>query len=342
MSGKIGVLVQMKNFITKPYRYAMVFSLLLILAVIFILLDTFVIPKSYQAIVPEKQNIVDSGINKTDDEEESGTYDIDSELADETTDEKDELPQQDNANTDSVITTDSYEDSNIKIKISTIRAYESNVYIADIEVSDVSYLKTALAGDVFGRNIKDTTSEIAEEHQAIFAVNGDFYGFRDYGYVLRNGVLYRDVAGDAEALLIDKDGDFSIMEESDIDLSTIEYSSLWQIMSFGPALINAGEVVVDSNSEVARSMSSNPRTAIGEISPLHYIIVVSDGRTDESAGLSLLELAQVFLDQGCVTAYNLDGGGSSTMYFNGEIVNVPTDGRTLKEREVSDIVYIGY
>ncbi len=339
---EIGVLVQMKNFVTKPYRYAIVFSLLLIIAVIFILLDTFVIPKSYQTIVPEKPNIVDSGINKTD-AEDSGTYDIDSELADDnTTAEKDELPQQDNKNTDSVITTNSYEDSNIKIKISTIRAYESNVYIADIEVSDVSYLKTALAGDVFGRNIKDTTSEIAEEHQAIFAVNGDFYGFRDYGYVLRNGVLYRDVAGDAEALLINKDGDFSIMEESDFNLGNIDYSSLWQIMSFGPALINDGEVVVDGNSEVARSMTSNPRTAIGEITPLHYIIVVSDGRTDESAGLSLLELAQVFLDQGCVTAYNLDGGGSSTMYFNGEIVNVPTDGRTMKEREVSDIVYIGY
>ncbi len=339
---EIGVLVHMKNFITKPYRYAIVFSLLLILSVIFILLDTFVIPKSYQAIVPE-QNTVDSGIDKANTGEDSGTYDIDGELADEnTTDEKDELSQQDNTNKDSVITTDSYEDSNIKIKISTIRAYESNVYIADIEVSDVSYLKTALAGDVFGRNIKDSTSQIAEDHQAIFAINGDFYGFRDYGYVLRNGVLYRDVAGDAEALLIDNEGDFSIMEESDFNSSNIDYSSLWQILSFGPALIKEGEVVVDSNTEVSRSMSSNPRTAIGEISPLHYIIVVSDGRTDESAGLSLLELAQVFADQGCVTAYNLDGGGSSTMYFNGKIVNVPTDGRTMKEREVSDIVYIGY
>jgi exopolysaccharide biosynthesis protein len=78
------------------------------------------------------------------------------------------------------------------------------------------------------------------------------------------------------------------------------------------------------------------------ISPLHYIIIVSDGRTYESAGLSLLELAQVFEDKGCTTAYNLDGGGSSTMYFNGKIVNNPTDGRKMGEREVSDIVYIGY
>ena len=89
-------------------------------------------------------------------------------------------------------------------------------------------------------------------------------------------------------------------------------------------------------------MTSNPRTAIGQISELHYVVIVSDGRTSESTGLSLLELAQEFKDRGCTTAYNLDGGGSSTMYFNGEIVNNPTDGKSSGEREVSDIVYFGY
>ena len=71
--------------------------------------------------------------------------------------------------------------------------------------------------------------------------------------------------------------------------------------------------------------------------------VVSDGRTEESEGLSLLELAE-FMDRlGVETAYNLDGGGSSTMYFNGEIINNPTtSGRSIQERSVSDIVYIGY
>ena len=74
-------------------------------------------------------------------------------------------------------------------------------------------------------------------------------------------------------------------------------------------------------------MNSNPRTAIGQISPLHYLFVVSDGRTGESAGLSLLELAQIMQERGCAVAYNLDGGGSSTMWFNGAIVNKPTDKR---------------
>jgi len=115
-----------------------------------------------------------------------------------------------------------------------------------------------------------------------------------------------------------------------------------QILSFGPSLIENGQVTVSTNSEVSQSMTSNPRTAIGQISPLHYIIIVSDGRTSKSEGLSLLELAQEFKDRGSTTAYNLDGGGSSTMYFNGRVINNPTDGKTTGEREVSDIVYFGY
>lgn len=90
-------------------------------------------------------------------------------------------------------------------------------------------------------------------------------------------------------------------------------------------------------------MASNPRTAIGIIDNLHYVFVVSDGRTEESEGLSLLELAEFMEGLGVETAYNLDGGGSSTMYFNGEVINTPTtNGRSVKERSVSDIVYIGY
>ena len=71
------------------------------------------------------------------------------------------------------------------------------------------------------------------------------------------------------------------------------------------------------------------------------LFVVSDGRTEESAGLSLYELSEFLQELGCKTAYNLDGGGSSTMVFQGEGVNKPTTGGDrISERAVSDIVYI--
>lgn len=62
-------------------------------------------------------------------------------------------------------------------------------------------------------------------------------------------------------------------------------------------------------------MSSNPRTVIGQISDIHYIVIVSDGRTSESEGFSLLQLAQEFKERDCTIAHSLDGGGSSTMKY---------------------------
>ena len=115
------------------------------------------------------------------------------------------------------------------------------------------------------------------------------------------------------------------------------------LLAFGPTLVENGEIVVDTSTEVGRAMSSNPRTAIGIIDENHYIIVVSDGRTNESEGLTLYQLAEVMQQYGATTAYNLDGGGSSTLYFNGQVINNPTtNGNTISERAVSDIVYIGY
>jgi exopolysaccharide biosynthesis protein len=246
---------------------------------------------------------------------------------------------------EAVITENSYQDEEISITINTIEEYDSTIYIADIQLSDPSLLKTALAGNAYGRNIKATTSEIADSVNAIFAINGDYYGFRDDGYVLRNAVVYRDVArdsGDDQALVIDDDGNLSIINESEVSMDSLDTESISQILSFGPALIEESEIVVDADSEVDKAVTSNPRTAIGQIDEGHYIIVVSDGRTDESAGLTLLQLATVMQDQGCTVAYNLDGGGSSTMVFNGQVINQPTSGKTIEEREVSDIVYIGY
>ena len=243
-----------------------------------------------------------------------------------------------------VVTKNSYESEDISINITTKYEYDTKIYIADITVSDVSFLRAGLANGVFGRNIKETTSDIAKENNAIFAINGDFYGFRDSGPVIRNGVLYRSNKrnGSNDVLAVYNDGSFVTMKEENVDAQNLLDSGVLQLFSFGPTLVNNGQISVSANQEVEQSMNSNPRTAIGMISPLHYVFVVSDGRTSESAGLSLAQLAAVMQDAGCQCAYNLDGGGSSTMWFMGDVVNNPTtNGNSISERKVSDIVYIG-
>lgn len=296
------------KFLAKPYRWAIVFFCVLMAASCFVLLDTFVIPKRLANVeTPAKTQATSAPVTQ-----------------------------------EPVITASSYADENIQISIETAREYNTTFYVVDIQLSDVSYLKTALAQNTFGRNIKETTSDMAQTHNAILAINGDYYGFRDSGYVLRNGVLYRSSSNYTNALVIDGEGNFTVVSEGEVSAQSLLESGALQVFSFGPVLVENGVVSVNAGSEVSQARSSNPRTAIGQVSTLHYVVIVSDGRTRESVGLSLLQLAGEFASRGCVTAYNLDGGGSSTLYFNGSIINNPTDGRSVKEREVSDIVYIGY
>ena len=231
--------------------------------------------------------------------------------------------------------------SDSSVSLSQYRYCDTNVYVADVILSSPEDLNTAFAEDTYGRNIKAATSAIADAHDALLAVNGDFYGTRNDGYVIRNGVLYRSTSAGNEDLAIYADGDFRIVHEDDFSAEQLLADGALQVFSFGPALLSDGEILVDAQDEVGRAKASNPRTAIGMIEPLHYVFVVSDGRTDESEGLSLSELAAFMKELGVSTAYNLDGGGSSTMVYQGEVVNRPTTGgNTIKERSVSDIVYI--
>ena len=246
----------------------------------------------------------------------------------------------------SATTTDtSYSDDNIQVTLTEKTVENTQVYIADITVSSADYLKTAFAQNTYGTNVTAKTSVTAANNNAILAVNGDYYGANSTGYVIRNGVVYRDTVREDSSngdLAIYKDGSFKIIYEDEISADQLIKDGVVNLLAFGPSLVENGEITVDTNSEVGQSMASNPRTAIGIIDENHYIIVVSDGRTSESEGLSLYQLAEVMKSYGVKTAYNLDGGGSSTLYFNGQVINKPTTNGTISERAVSDIVYIGY
>ena len=237
---------------------------------------------------------------------------------------------------------DSYDDGEKSVTIYEYRVYDTNVYVADVVLSSSEYLKSAFAEGTYGKNIKAATSQIAGENGAVLAINGDYYGARERGYVIRNGVLYRDSAAGSDVLCIYPDGKMEVVKDSDYTAQELVEKGVWQAFSFGPGLLENGEITVTTHEEVGRAMASNPRTAIGWVSDNHYFFVVSDGRTGDNDGLTLYELADFMKSLGAVTAYNMDGGGSSTMVFNGELINNPSaGGRHSRERSVSDIVYIG-
>lgn len=325
----------------KKHLWAILYSLLLIGFTVFVMLDTFVIPKAYSVVEPE---ITSESTTAETEKTEKSQKQKPSKGERPKSKNKTDTEKTEALSDDKKLSETSYKDEKIKITITQYREYDSEIYVADVILSSSEYLKTALAQNTYGKNIVEKTSEIAENNSAVLAINGDYYGAQNKGYVIRGGVLYRSAASkDNEDLVIYNDGSFEIISENEITAENLLENGAKEVLSFGPALVENGEIAVDENDEVGKAKASNPRTAIGIIDELHYVFVVSDGRTDESNGLSLYQLAQFMQGLGAKIAYNLDGGGSSTMYFNGEIINKPTtSGNSIKERSVSDIVYIGY
>jgi len=235
-----------------------------------------------------------------------------------------------------------YTDQNRAISVTQYRVDSTDVYVADILLTDPAYLTTAFAENTYGRNVTAVTSDIAEANGAILAVNGDFYGARRSGYVVRDGKVYRSEprSADREDLAVMDDGTWKIVREGDITAAELVAQGATDVFSFGPGLVEEGRTIVSKGTEVDAARASNPRTAIALVGESHYLFVVADGRTSASAGLNLDELGDFLVGCGAQTAYNLDGGGSSTMWFEGRVVNHPTDGKSNSERKVSDIVYI--
>ncbi len=251
---------------------------------------------------------------------------------------------------DTVISDDwNYQSSSVSISIkkySTGSGEDTVTYfVADITILDATQLQSAFADNQFGRNIIEYTSQIAEDNNAIFAINGDYYGFRTDGIVIRNGVIYRDEPARI-GLAFYLDGSMKIYDETQTSAQELLDEGVWNTLSFGPALIvnnviadDLAYVEIDTNFGNHPIQGSQPRTGVGIIADNHFVFVVVDGRSPGySKGVTLTEFAQIFDDLGCTEAYNIDGGGSSTMYFMGRVVNNPL-GKN-KERGTSDILFI--
>ncbi|MBR4256265.1 MAG: phosphodiester glycosidase family protein [Clostridia bacterium] len=329
----------------KKYLWAVIYGVILTAFTVYATLDTFVITRVYETPVQPVTDTTAASNTKTDDSTSEETTEKAGTTEEQTTNKQTEAETTTAAPvTEPVITDNSYDDGNIKIEIKEYRYFDTTVYVADVILSSADYLKTALAKNSYGKNVTAKTSEIAKSAGAILAINGDYYGARESGYVIRNGVLYRNKSrSNTDILVIYDDGDMAVMSSGDITAEQLLADGASDVFSFGPGLLDNGQIIVSEGYEVGVAMASNPRTAIGMIDELHYVFIVSDGRTNESRGLSLYELACFMQDLGVTVGYNLDGGGSSTMVFNDEVINNPTtNGRKITERSVSDVVFIGY
>ena len=220
-------------------------------------------------------------------------------------------------------------------------------FVAEVWVKDPSQLQTAFAREEYSKKRTEATSAIAERHNAVLACNGDYYNYKDnIGLVIRNGVLYRDKTNKKrDVLLVMADGSLVAIPRDEYKegkgKAYLE-EGVVHSFTFGPILVKDGQPYDFPNSHDPIYTSETvrePRTGIGWVEDGHYVFLVADGRRDKwsDRGMALQEMREVFHEKGCQVAYNLDGGGSATLYINGQRVNKTSGSR---EREVSDIIYI--
>ena len=226
-------------------------------------------------------------------------------------------------------TSDTWTSINISTKILVEKIFYDRVtiYVADIQTSVENFL-TQYNSEF------EKPSVMAINNNAVLAVNGDFFGIRDDGIIIRNGEILRDKASQEIAVLYE-DGRLEVYFADDINANQLLQDGAIHTWSIGPILVKDSKAYDDFTNRTSLD-GLNPRTGIGMIKPNHYIIIVADGRQENSIGLTLVEFAELFESYGSMSAYNLDGGSSSVMIFNDEIISSPSG---IDERLCSDIIY---
>ncbi len=259
-------------------------------------------------------------------------------------------------------TEEGYQDESITVRMET-REENNVIYrIAFVDIKDPSQLRITLAGDFNKKGIYTSTKTakvkaMAEKSNAVVALNGDYFAddqvkrcfeIRMFQSVNSNALKTNKTK---DILIIDENGNFHTFLKSQgitvgknatnskenlqdlIEAEGVE-GKILHAFTFGPALVKDGNHLEVDTGYGYNPNGREPRSAIGQMGPLSYVMVIAEGR-GESVGVTHQELADFMFLLGCEEAYNLDGGGTAAMYYNGDYYNDLAG----SERAVSDIIY---
>ena len=237
-----------------------------------------------------------------------------------------------------------YEDPTISVSIVQKRYsgphYDCDYWVADIKIADASQLRTMAANGFDDFYTEEYGAVIAKRVNAVLAIDGDYFTYTGEGYILRQGEVFLNVLkGRRDILLVDEDGDFHIIRYAvkEDAVSTIDGKKVINAFYFGPALIIDGKInyEMDMRADMAAE-EGRQRMCIAQVGPLEYKCICCMGPARGSGGMTMLEFARTVAKEGVQTAYNLDGGDSCMMIFNGEKIN---DVENKSMRKITDIVY---
>ncbi|MCZ2390822.1 MAG: phosphodiester glycosidase family protein [Acidobacteria bacterium] len=130
-------------------------------------------------------------------------------------------------------------------------------------------------------------------------------------------------------------------KDARIDRISDAFSAAEDVTNGVPRLIRDGKIDITWKQEGASKAfveTRHPRTAVANLKDGRFLMLTADGRSEASAGIDLYDLADLLLELGAVDALNLDGGGSTTMYLDGKVVNSPSDKNG--ERKIGDALIV--
>lgn len=222
----------------------------------------------------------------------------------------------------------------LDIEVNKENYYGAVCYVAHIKMKNPAHLKTTYALQYWSA-VGAPATMVDERLNSILIVNGD-YRSETYGEnlgIIRNRQIVNNKTVNGIGMTLD-----GKISEVKGDPKVLLDNNIRDTWTFGPVLVKNGAIIPKNDPDAAR----HPRTFIGQVyrtdDVLEYYIVVADGRQPEySMGLTNYEMATILAAKGCTFGYNLDGGGSSVIRFNGKTLNRPSDG---SERTDVDYIYI--
>ena len=244
-------------------------------------------------------------------------------------------------------TENGYEDESIQVSVETLEEDGVIWHIGRIRIASPTQLRTGIAGEKLTSKKTKKVSTMAEMYNAVIALSGDDYQNdpAKTSYEFRMGELIRNKSNKLkDILIIDEKGDFHLLIKSE-GMNTDKNRKVTDIdgfngtvinaFTFGPALVRDGELLTVDTGYGYNPNGKEPRAAIGQTGELSYLFLIAEGRGD-SAGVTQQQLADKMFALGCVQAYNLDGGNSAEMVFNGNVYKGMPGGA---ERPLNDIIY---
>lgn len=231
-----------------------------------------------------------------------------------------------------------YRSASVSYALTAVKEKDLNYYVADIYLRDLNHFRTAFGLDTYKRT--EPVVDMAKNNQAIVAINGDYYSWKDNkGLVIRNGIVYRESIDRRQDLcVLYSDGVIETYAPDEADIEQIISRGAYQSWSFGPSLLDEnGQPKTDRSQFRSSIQGPNPRSALGYIEPGHYLFVTVDGRgRGGSDGATMRQLSQLMYDHGCTIAYNLDGGGTAVMANAEGAISRQSN----LSRQCSDILFI--